>query len=89
MDIHNTEREPANPLADCYVDPNDCHRCEGTGCNVSWCGECGDGFTDPCEYHRAHGHASSPDPYDDGADCSTCCPACQPPRANGEVADTV
>jgi hypothetical protein len=51
------------------------HRCDD-GCNVAYCHECGEDYTDPCEGHRSFGHVRSFDPYGDDVDCHACCPIC-------------
>ena len=51
------------------------HQCDD-GCDVTYCHDCGEDYTDPCERHRSFGHVRSFDPYDDGVDCHACCPTC-------------
>ena len=51
------------------------HRCDD-GCDVTYCHDCGEDYTDPCERHRSFGHIPSGDPYGDGVDCQDCCPIC-------------
>jgi hypothetical protein len=62
--------------------PGECERCDGSGCDLNMCEECGEEFTDPCARHRSFGHVPSPGGgYTDGVDCSSCCTACRPPAA--------
>jgi hypothetical protein len=59
-----------------------CANCE-EGCDITGCTDCGEDYTDPCEYHRKHGHVPSADPYTDGIDCTTCCRICHPDKRAG------
>lgn len=58
----------SRPLTECIND----------GCDISMCRDCGEDYTDPCAYHREHGHVASADPYGDGVDCRSCCRECDP-----------
>ncbi len=51
------------------------HQCDD-GCDVAYCHDCGEDYTEPCEYHRSFGHIRSFDPYGDGVDCQGCCRVC-------------
>jgi len=44
-----------------------CDTCDGTGCDIDFCRECGDEYEDPCDRHAEHVNQTD----DDG-----CCPAC-------------
>lgn len=63
---------PDEPIVPNEITP---HQCDD-GCDVTYCHDCGEDYTDPCEYHRSFGHVRSFDPYGDDVDCGGCCPMC-------------
>lgn len=53
-----------------------CSDCLGDGCDITMCHDCGEEYTDPCAYHRSHGHVPSFDGYTDGVECDCVCRSC-------------
>ena len=47
--------------------PLTCQRCDGTGCDIDFCQQCGDEYTDPCQRHAQHVNWTDDD---------NCCPDC-------------
>ncbi len=39
----------------------ECATCEGVGCDIDYCTDCGDEFNEPCERHRDHVHEATDD----------------------------
>ncbi len=61
---HMPECELADLLA-CRALRPDCPTCEGAGCDLDFCRDCGDEYTDPCIRHAGC-----------SVQCDKCCPDC-------------
>lgn len=59
---------PPSVLTDAIGKP--CEACEGSGCDIDYCTDCGDEYSDPCDRHDDHSHWSL------GCEDEPCCPAC-------------
>jgi hypothetical protein len=60
------------PPADWVALTGPCGTCHGERCDIDWCVDCGDEYTDPCPRHRGgHGASEGTAQCDDGC-CLTC-----------------